>query len=1047
MGVRDLLRRWRGPVHSDAVGPTPVADPAPTPVVDGRGWRSVPPMDRLLAGIEVPISDPIGFRHRLATWQDPTARRPLHHLVSPDAPSGLAHDLLRPVPPAKPARATGTALPGQRPAASTLPVQRRATAGSPAEPGPPAPALPAVLRAPSGSPAGPPAGADGPPADGPARTPATAVVPRPVRPAPARRAGTPLTLAPVAAPPRRVPARQPGPTDLPRTPLTAARSGPDPTGSAAPAPGTAVHTAAPTSPASVPGTSSGRDRSSTTPARHDPLPAVQAGSAPVPTAPSRRDPSTTAPTGSASMSAAPTGSASAPVTPTGSSPAPTAPPRRDPPPAAPTGTTGSVPVARAPRVGGTPPRLGLGEPIVMPAPDPDAPPAVLSARRPAPDQPLPRSAGRGTGAASSGVGGGTPSPVQRSGVVGGGSPGGAAAASPGGGGTSPVHRSGGPAGPQSPAAAPADRAVTGRPESGRAVRPPGAGASRSEAGAGPSGPGRSPLREVPAGRSGPPVPPPGPQVGLGAPLVPDAAPPRIAARPVATPGPVPPRQTTDGPSPHSGGTAHRPAPPTVPPAADALPSASTARVRPHGTSPAAPIPADAPTRGTLPARTDRHGRPGASSTLQTAPARPGSPAPTAGTGSASPGRTGSPTSTPRAGADSATPAPATRTAHPTSAPLAGTAPLARAAGATPASPPRTGSTPPVPPTSNGGAPSDAARSGLPQRAARLLPYPAEPTAPAAAERPHPGATPVVAQTPVVRAHSPVAAPTTAAGAGPAPTRPGAAAGASGPAGPAHRPTGRAPLLGERPLTPVLQRSGGLGAPPRGGTDPRTPAGARASAASTAVPVRWVRSSGGASETTTSRTPASTRKAHTMAGPQAPVAGSGARTTPAPGPHPARSPARPVAGPIRPASTVPASVPPLAGPVPRPAVVTRAPSTPTGAAPQIQRTPRGHTVRPTPTPPRSTTVVQRTGPEAAGAATATRAPTPGGSDRVTAGSTGAQTVRDGGREDRDSAERFHHLDRRALDELAHRLVEPISRLLRTELRRGRERSGRWLDGGR
>ncbi|MGC9670028.1 hypothetical protein ACNTMW_26230 [Planosporangium sp. 12N6] len=40
-----------------------------------------------------------------------------------------------------------------------------------------------------------------------------------------------------------------------------------------------------------------------------------------------------------------------------------------------------------------------------------------------------------------------------------------------------------------------------------------------------------------------------------------------------------------------------------------------------------------------------------------------------------------------------------------------------------------------------------------------------------------------------------------------------------------------------------------------------------------------------------------------------------------------------------------------------------------------------------------------------------------------------------------------LDRRHLDELAHRLVDPLGRLLRAELRLGRERAGRLLDGGR
>ncbi|MER7167916.1 hypothetical protein ABT336_17835 [Micromonospora sp. NPDC000207] len=39
------------------------------------------------------------------------------------------------------------------------------------------------------------------------------------------------------------------------------------------------------------------------------------------------------------------------------------------------------------------------------------------------------------------------------------------------------------------------------------------------------------------------------------------------------------------------------------------------------------------------------------------------------------------------------------------------------------------------------------------------------------------------------------------------------------------------------------------------------------------------------------------------------------------------------------------------------------------------------------------------------------------------------------------------DRRHLDALAYQLVEPISRLVRADLRASRERSGRWRDGTR
>ncbi|WP_280717436.1 hypothetical protein [Kitasatospora sp. MAP5-34] len=43
--------------------------------------------------------------------------------------------------------------------------------------------------------------------------------------------------------------------------------------------------------------------------------------------------------------------------------------------------------------------------------------------------------------------------------------------------------------------------------------------------------------------------------------------------------------------------------------------------------------------------------------------------------------------------------------------------------------------------------------------------------------------------------------------------------------------------------------------------------------------------------------------------------------------------------------------------------------------------------------------------------------------------------------------LRELSRGQLDQLARRLVDPVGRLLRAELRLGRERAGRLLDGGR
>ncbi|WP_158073433.1 hypothetical protein [Actinophytocola xanthii] len=44
----------------------------------------------------------------------------------------------------------------------------------------------------------------------------------------------------------------------------------------------------------------------------------------------------------------------------------------------------------------------------------------------------------------------------------------------------------------------------------------------------------------------------------------------------------------------------------------------------------------------------------------------------------------------------------------------------------------------------------------------------------------------------------------------------------------------------------------------------------------------------------------------------------------------------------------------------------------------------------------------------------------------------------------TAQRPDRLDRSDLDDLARRLAEPVGRLLRTELRHGRERAGRLHD---
>ncbi|SCF17343.1 hypothetical protein GA0070563_105467 [Micromonospora carbonacea] len=63
---------------------------------------------------------------------------------------------------------------------------------------------------------------------------------------------------------------------------------------------------------------------------------------------------------------------------------------------------------------------------------------------------------------------------------------------------------------------------------------------------------------------------------------------------------------------------------------------------------------------------------------------------------------------------------------------------------------------------------------------------------------------------------------------------------------------------------------------------------------------------------------------------------------------------------------------------------------------------------------------------------------------TTGATGTAPERDPGL---DPEALLRGFDRRHLDALAHRLVEPVGRLVRADLRAARERTGRWRDGTR
>ncbi|MFB7172540.1 hypothetical protein ACFCYM_17180, partial [Streptomyces sp. NPDC056254] len=295
---------------------------------------------------------------------------------------------------------------------------------------------------------------------------------------------------------------------------------------------------------------------------------------------------------------------------------------------------------------------------------------------------------------------------------------------------------------------------------------------------------------------------------------------------------------------------------------------------------------------------------------------------------------------------------------------------------------------------------------MPARAA-VPAVPAAPTAPSAAKGPAGARPPVQRATAAPRRSGPV---------------PLVAARAVGGAGAARVAPPSLQLLAARPLTLGTQDAAGMGsapaAAPRPASRPVVPARwatpSAPSAASAAAPQQPVqRASAPAARTPApGPVPRPAHAAHAVR--PAPAAAARATATPLPvtGPYTPPlgvqpAPAAPVAGSVpvvRPRSSAPAASPQATVPVPRP---------PTAPPPPVQRDTGGG----------------RTGSGPLGPARAH----PGG---TTAGQPdGARDAAASGGGDLD------------LDDLARRLLDPVARLLRTELRRGRERAGRPFDGRR
>lgn len=103
------LLSWFGGGRRDRPHARP-AEAAPAGGSGGEAWRDLPPIQRTTGDLGL-VTDPGGFRASLGTWQDVSLSRPLGHLVSPEAPSGMLYDVASAAP--EPQRAA-TPEPGTR---------------------------------------------------------------------------------------------------------------------------------------------------------------------------------------------------------------------------------------------------------------------------------------------------------------------------------------------------------------------------------------------------------------------------------------------------------------------------------------------------------------------------------------------------------------------------------------------------------------------------------------------------------------------------------------------------------------------------------------------------------------------------------------------------------------------------------------------------------------------------------------------------------------------------------------------------------------------